>query len=77
MFSNENWLFFVFPQSLELEVDPDFRPSLVSHQPNPAKQPRSEFFLQLGPDHYVLLQFNNGQLVVLRDFKPVCYYFFT
>ncbi|KAF6735413.1 ER membrane protein complex subunit 1 [Oryzias melastigma] len=57
-------------QSLELEVDPDFRPSLVSHQPNPAKQPRSEFFLQLGPDHYVLLQFNNGQLVVLRDFKP-------
>ncbi|XP_024148066.1 ER membrane protein complex subunit 1 isoform X1 [Oryzias melastigma] len=57
-------------QSLELEVDPDFRPSLVSHQPNPAKQPRSEFFLQLAPDHYVLLQFNNGQLVVLRDFKP-------
>ncbi|XP_023812246.1 ER membrane protein complex subunit 1 isoform X1 [Oryzias latipes] len=57
-------------QSLELEVDPDFRPSLVSHQPNPAKQPLSEFFLQLGPDRYVLLQFNSGQIVMLRDFKP-------
>uniref|UniRef100_A0A3P9HHY8 ER membrane protein complex subunit 1 n=1 Tax=Oryzias latipes TaxID=8090 RepID=A0A3P9HHY8_ORYLA len=57
-------------QSLELEVDADFRPSLVSHQPNPAKQPLSEFFLQLGPDRYVLLQFNSGQIVMLRDFKP-------
>uniref|UniRef100_A0A8C7XT34 ER membrane protein complex subunit 1 n=1 Tax=Oryzias sinensis TaxID=183150 RepID=A0A8C7XT34_9TELE len=40
--------------------------------PNPAKQPLSEFFLQLGPDRYVLLQFNSGQIVMLRDFKPVC-----
>ncbi|XP_043987650.1 ER membrane protein complex subunit 1 isoform X1 [Gambusia affinis] len=57
-------------QSLGLEVDPDFHPSLVSHQPNPAQNPLSEFFLQLGPERYLLLQLNNGQIVTLRDFKP-------
>ncbi|XP_023188053.1 ER membrane protein complex subunit 1 isoform X1 [Xiphophorus maculatus] len=57
-------------QSLGLEVDPDFHPSLVSHQPNPAQKPLSEFFLQLGPERYLLLQLNNGQIVTLRDFKP-------
>uniref|UniRef100_M4AWC6 ER membrane protein complex subunit 1 n=1 Tax=Xiphophorus maculatus TaxID=8083 RepID=M4AWC6_XIPMA len=63
-------------QSLGLEVDPDFHPSLVSHQPNPAQKPLSEFFLQLGPERYLLLQLNNGQIVTLRDFKPVCNCFF-
>ncbi|XP_047226260.1 ER membrane protein complex subunit 1 isoform X2 [Girardinichthys multiradiatus] len=57
-------------QSLGLEVDPDFHPSLVSHQPNPAQKPLSEFFLQLGPERFLLLQLNNGQIVTLRDFKP-------
>ncbi|XP_005733075.1 ER membrane protein complex subunit 1 isoform X1 [Pundamilia nyererei] len=57
-------------QSLGLEVAPDFQPVLVSHQPNSAHQPLSEFFLQLGPDNFLLLQFNNGQIVTLRDFKP-------
>lgn len=62
---------FVFFQSLGLEVAPGFDPVLVSTQPNPAQQPLSEFFLQLGPEHYLLLQLNNGQIVTLRDFKPV------
>uniref|UniRef100_A0A8C4ED29 ER membrane protein complex subunit 1 n=1 Tax=Dicentrarchus labrax TaxID=13489 RepID=A0A8C4ED29_DICLA len=58
-------------QSLGLEVAPGFHPVLVSTQPNPGRQPLSEFFLQLGPDYYQLLQLNNGQIVTLRDFKPV------
>ncbi|XP_071399333.1 ER membrane protein complex subunit 1 isoform X4 [Centroberyx affinis] len=57
-------------QSLGLEVSPGFQPVLVSTQPNPARPPLSEFFLQLGPDHHLLLQLNNGQIVTLRDFKP-------
>uniref|UniRef100_A0AAQ6IR12 ER membrane protein complex subunit 1 n=1 Tax=Anabas testudineus TaxID=64144 RepID=A0AAQ6IR12_ANATE len=44
---------------------------LVSTQPNAARTPLSEFFLQLGPEHYLLLQLNNGQIGTLRDFKPV------
>uniref|UniRef100_A0A7N6FKE4 ER membrane protein complex subunit 1 n=1 Tax=Anabas testudineus TaxID=64144 RepID=A0A7N6FKE4_ANATE len=47
-------------QSLGLEVDPSFHPVLVSTQPNAARTPLSEFFLQLGPEHYLLLQLNNG-----------------
>ncbi|XP_028266310.1 ER membrane protein complex subunit 1 isoform X1 [Parambassis ranga] len=57
-------------QSLGLEVAPGFHPVLVSHQPNPAHKPLSEFFLQLGPDQYLLLQLSEGQIVTLRDFKP-------
>lgn len=60
-----------FPQSLGLEVAPGFHPVLVSTQPNPARQPLSEFFLQVAPEHHLLLQLNNGQIVTLRDFKPV------
>uniref|UniRef100_A0A8C5GAC4 ER membrane protein complex subunit 1 n=1 Tax=Gouania willdenowi TaxID=441366 RepID=A0A8C5GAC4_GOUWI len=62
---------FIFFQSLGLEVTPHFHPVLVSHQPNAAHQPLSEFLLQLGPEHHLLLQLNSGQMVVLRDFKPV------
>uniref|UniRef100_A0A1A7XV91 ER membrane protein complex subunit 1 n=1 Tax=Iconisemion striatum TaxID=60296 RepID=A0A1A7XV91_9TELE len=57
-------------QSLGLDIDPGFHPSLVSHQPNPAHPPLSEFLLQLSPDHYLLLQHNDGQIVTLRDYKP-------
>uniref|UniRef100_A0A8C6PXN5 ER membrane protein complex subunit 1 n=1 Tax=Nothobranchius furzeri TaxID=105023 RepID=A0A8C6PXN5_NOTFU len=57
-------------QTLGLDVDPGFRPSLVSHQPNPAHPPLSEFLLQLGPEHHLLLQHNDGQIVTLRDYKP-------
>uniref|UniRef100_A0AAQ4RMV1 ER membrane protein complex subunit 1 n=1 Tax=Gasterosteus aculeatus aculeatus TaxID=481459 RepID=A0AAQ4RMV1_GASAC len=58
-------------QSLGLEVALGFQPVLVSTQPNPARPPLSEFFLQLGPEHHLLLQLNNDQIVTLRDFKPV------
>uniref|UniRef100_A0A667XRI7 ER membrane protein complex subunit 1 n=1 Tax=Myripristis murdjan TaxID=586833 RepID=A0A667XRI7_9TELE len=64
-------------QSLGLEVSPGFQPTVVSTQPNPARPPHSEFFVQLGPDHYQLLQLNNGQIVALRDFKPVFGFFFS
>nr|XP_040049518.1 ER membrane protein complex subunit 1 isoform X1 [Gasterosteus aculeatus aculeatus] len=57
-------------QSLGLEVALGFQPVLVSTQPNPARPPLSEFFLQLGPEHHLLLQLNNDQIVTLRDFKP-------
>lgn len=57
-------------QSLGLEVSPNFHPVVVSHQPNPAHRPLSEFLLQLGPEQNLLMQLNNGQIVALRDFKP-------
>eukprot|EP00063_Salmo_salar_P014844 XP_013989679.1 PREDICTED: ER membrane protein complex subunit 1-like [Salmo salar] len=59
-------------QSLDLEVSPGFQPVLVSSQPHPARSPLSEFFLQLGPDHHVLLQLNaDGYTIApLRDFQP-------
>uniref|UniRef100_A0A4W6G7T9 ER membrane protein complex subunit 1 n=1 Tax=Lates calcarifer TaxID=8187 RepID=A0A4W6G7T9_LATCA len=61
-------------QSLGLEAAPGFHPALMSTQPNPARPPLPEFFLQLGPEHYLLLQLNNGQIVTLRDFNlPVVF----
>uniref|UniRef100_A0AAZ3PKJ0 ER membrane protein complex subunit 1 n=1 Tax=Oncorhynchus tshawytscha TaxID=74940 RepID=A0AAZ3PKJ0_ONCTS len=53
-------------------VSPGFQPVLVSSQPHPARSPLSEFFLQLGPDHHVLLQLNaDGYTIApLRDFQP-------
>ncbi|XP_033824952.1 ER membrane protein complex subunit 1 [Periophthalmus magnuspinnatus] len=57
-------------QSIGLEISPDFRPVLVSSQPNAARSPLSEFFLQTGPDQHVLLQLNKGQILTIRDFKP-------
>lgn len=57
-------------ESLGLEVSPGFRPALVSSQPNAARAPLSEFFLQIGADQHVLLQLNKGQVLALRDFKP-------
>uniref|UniRef100_A0A8C9Y785 ER membrane protein complex subunit 1 n=1 Tax=Sander lucioperca TaxID=283035 RepID=A0A8C9Y785_SANLU len=60
----------IIKQSLGLEVTPGFQPVLVSTQPNPARPPLSEFLLQLGPEHHLLLQLNNGHIVTLRDFKP-------
>uniref|UniRef100_A0A8C9Y673 ER membrane protein complex subunit 1 n=1 Tax=Sander lucioperca TaxID=283035 RepID=A0A8C9Y673_SANLU len=35
-----------------------------------SRPPLSEFLLQLGPEHHLLLQLNNGHIVTLRDFKP-------
>lgn len=65
-------LLLIFLQSLGLEASPGFGPVLIASQPNSARQPLSEFFLQLGPERYFLLQLNNGQIVTLRDFSPVC-----
>ncbi|XP_075898482.1 ER membrane protein complex subunit 1 [Nelusetta ayraudi] len=60
----------VLLQSLGLEVATGFHPVLVSTQPNPARPPLAEFFLQLGPEQFVLLQLNSGHIATLRDFKP-------
>ncbi|CAB1330322.1 unnamed protein product, partial [Coregonus sp. 'balchen'] len=59
-------------QSLDLEVSPGFQPVLVSSQPHPARSPLSEFFLQLGPDHHILLQLHDdgSTIAPLRDFQP-------
>uniref|UniRef100_A0A8C5FU10 ER membrane protein complex subunit 1 n=1 Tax=Gadus morhua TaxID=8049 RepID=A0A8C5FU10_GADMO len=43
-------------QTLELELAPGFQPVLTSTQPTAAQSPLSEFFLQLGPEHHLLLQ---------------------
>ncbi|CAL8319167.1 unnamed protein product [Merluccius merluccius] len=57
-------------QTLELEVSPGFQPVLTSTQPNAAQAPLSEFFLQLGPEHHLLLQLKDNKVVTLRDFQP-------
>ncbi|KAG7276338.1 hypothetical protein CRUP_032393 [Coryphaenoides rupestris] len=57
-------------QTLELAVSPGFQPVLTSTQPNAAQSPLSEFFLQLGPQHHLLLQLKDTKVVILRDFKP-------
>uniref|UniRef100_A0A8C1BJ26 ER membrane protein complex subunit 1 n=1 Tax=Cyprinus carpio carpio TaxID=630221 RepID=A0A8C1BJ26_CYPCA len=57
-------------QTLDLEVASGFQPVLTSTQPNPAQPPLSEFFLQLSPDHHILLQLKDGLIAPLRDFNP-------
>jgi len=61
-------------QTLELAVSPGFQPVLTATQPNAAQSPLSEFFLQLGPEHHLLLQLKDTKVVTLRDFKPVSRY---
>ncbi|XP_043081217.1 ER membrane protein complex subunit 1 isoform X2 [Puntigrus tetrazona] len=57
-------------QTLDLEVASGFQPVLTSTQPNPAQPPLSEFFLQLSPEHHLLLQLKDGLIAPLRDFNP-------
>ncbi|XP_051517302.1 ER membrane protein complex subunit 1-like [Myxocyprinus asiaticus] len=57
-------------QTLDLEVASGFQPVLTATQPNPAQPPLSEFFLQLSPDHHILLQLKDGLIAPLRDFNP-------
>ncbi|XP_076848062.1 ER membrane protein complex subunit 1 isoform X2 [Brachyhypopomus gauderio] len=57
-------------QTLGLEVASGFQPVLISTQPHPARPPLSEFVLQLGPDHHILLQLNDELISPLRDFNP-------
>ncbi|XP_033015336.1 ER membrane protein complex subunit 1 isoform X2 [Lacerta agilis] len=55
-------------QSFGLEFASGFWPRLLSSQPNPASASRAQFFLQLSPSHFALLQYRNGVLSLLRDF---------
>uniref|UniRef100_A0A670J8L1 ER membrane protein complex subunit 1 n=1 Tax=Podarcis muralis TaxID=64176 RepID=A0A670J8L1_PODMU len=55
-------------QSLGLEFASGFPPRLLSSQPNSASASRTQFFLQLSPSHFALLQHRNGVLSLLRDF---------
>ncbi|KAL4646018.1 ER membrane protein complex subunit 1 isoform X3 [Arapaima gigas] len=57
-------------QSLDLELASGYQPVLLTTQPNPARPPLAQFFLQLGPDHHVLLQLSDGLISPLRDFQP-------
>ncbi|TSM04833.1 ER membrane protein complex subunit 1 [Bagarius yarrelli] len=57
-------------QTVDLEVASGFQPRLISTQPHPGQPPLPEFFLQLGPDHHVLLRLNDGTVSLLRDFNP-------
>uniref|UniRef100_A0A8D0G247 ER membrane protein complex subunit 1 n=1 Tax=Sphenodon punctatus TaxID=8508 RepID=A0A8D0G247_SPHPU len=56
-------------QSLDLEFADSFQPRILSTQPNPASASRAQFFLQLSPSHFTLLQYRNGLLSLLRDFQ--------
>ncbi|XP_053136580.1 ER membrane protein complex subunit 1 [Hemicordylus capensis] len=58
----------VLLQPLGLEFEDGFRPQVLSSQPNPAGASRSQFFLRLSPSRFVLLQYRNGLLSLLRDF---------
>ncbi|XP_048375380.1 ER membrane protein complex subunit 1 isoform X2 [Sphaerodactylus townsendi] len=55
-------------EPLELKFTDTFQPRLWASQPNPASASRAQFFLQLSPTHFALLQYQNGLLSLLRDF---------
>ncbi|XP_064423799.1 ER membrane protein complex subunit 1 [Latimeria chalumnae] len=58
-------------QSLDLELGDGFQPKIICTQPSPAMMPRAQFFLQLSPTHYALLQNQDGLMSSLRDFPQV------
>ncbi|XDV45908.1 hypothetical protein PO909_013917 [Leuciscus waleckii] len=60
----------IMKKTLDLEVASGFQPVLTSTQPNPAQPPLAEFFLQLSPDHHILLQLKDDLIAPLRDFNP-------
>lgn len=55
-------------QSLDLEIEEGFQPKIITNQPNLASSLLSRFFLQLSPNHFVLLQYQNGVVSPVRDF---------
>uniref|UniRef100_A0AAY4DCS4 ER membrane protein complex subunit 1 n=1 Tax=Denticeps clupeoides TaxID=299321 RepID=A0AAY4DCS4_9TELE len=57
-------------QSLDLEAEAGFHPVVIATQPHPARVPLKEFFLQLGPERFILLQLKDGAIAPLRDFNP-------
>uniref|UniRef100_A0A8C3IFX2 ER membrane protein complex subunit 1 n=1 Tax=Chrysemys picta bellii TaxID=8478 RepID=A0A8C3IFX2_CHRPI len=56
-------------QALDLEFADHFQPRILSTKPNPASASRAQFFLQLAPSHFTLLQYRNGLLSLVRDFQ--------
>ncbi|NXT28066.1 EMC1 protein, partial [Syrrhaptes paradoxus] len=56
-------------QSLELEFADGFQPRILATQPNVIAASRTQFFLQLSPSHFSLLQYKHGLLSHLRDFQ--------
>lgn len=58
-------------QSLDLEFADDFQPRILATQPSVASASRTQFFLQLSPSHFSLLQYKHGLLSHLRDFQQV------
>lgn len=58
-------------QSLELEFADDFQARILATQPSVTSASRTQFFLQLSPSHFYLLQYKQGLLSHLRDFQQV------
>lgn len=58
-------------QSLDLEFADGFLPRILATQPNVISASRTQFFLQLSPSHFSLLQYKHGLLSHLRDFQQV------
>ncbi|XP_032057421.1 ER membrane protein complex subunit 1 isoform X2 [Aythya fuligula] len=56
-------------QSLDLEFADGFQPRVLATQPNLINASRTQFFLQLSPTHFSLLQYKHGLLSHLRDFQ--------
>lgn len=64
-------LFLLALQSLDLEFAGGFQPRVLPTQPNPVDPSRAQFFLQLSPSHYALLQYHHGVLSLLKTFPQV------
>ncbi|KAG2458903.1 EMC1 protein, partial [Polypterus senegalus] len=56
-------------QSLDLSLEEGFQPHIIATQPNPALNAHAQFFLQLGPHHYSLLQLQQDIISPVRDFQ--------
>lgn len=56
-------------QSLDLEFADGFQPRVLATQPSVINASRTQFFLQLSPGHFSLLQCKQGLLSHLRDFQ--------
>ncbi|XP_028920765.1 ER membrane protein complex subunit 1 isoform X7 [Ornithorhynchus anatinus] len=55
-------------KTLELDLRDGFQPRIVATQPNLAAASRAQFFVQLSPSRFALLQYRLGGLSLLRDF---------
>ncbi|NXV51837.1 EMC1 protein, partial [Uria aalge] len=56
-------------QSLDLEFADGFQPRILATQPSVIGASRTQFFLQLSPSHFSLLQYKHGLLSHLREFQ--------